>query len=443
MLDLEKLNSDFAVYLPALVPHYLNVANGKKPPQRNGVDTRRFNFFNQQRGDFYYPWSLYSAGHETFKVSNFKSKQSMVYRRNREKVKIVTDSAGYQIINDGVFAWSHTRKNDKVRKAILEWQIETGDIGVIIDVPLASIDSPHQPYFNSFEDCLEQTVDNIAFFQANGMDRHPFMNVIHGTNPQECDDWYAAVRPFKLQGWAFGGEMKQNFYLLLRQLVILQRNNELDAGKDWIHLFGTAVKRDAIHFTKIKRELRKHNPEMEVSFDTATPFQQAFIYTRIMTHVPFSDNWLTRVRAPRLDRDGKGEKAKGELAAAARRNRQMILANSPKADPITGERISDFEPVSSPILDGLTEQDIIKSWSTNKKGWDDVSYCYFAAHNVLDAISEIQEVNWFFDQTGKFGTAKETAATNKLNDIIERVLSTNTQNAMSIVSRNRAFLETY
>ena len=59
----------------------------------------------------------------------------MVYSRNKKNTKIVTDSGGFQVMTNKLFPWHDHRELNGVRKAVLDWQMETGDIGMIIDVP--------------------------------------------------------------------------------------------------------------------------------------------------------------------------------------------------------------------------------------------------------------------------------------------------------------------
>ena len=430
MIDLNKQNGDFAVFLPAMSPEYIRTASNPYA-KRPGFNTDIFNFFDPA-GAFYYPWALYSAGMPGSWNINV-ARDSMIYGRDRTKSKIVTDSAGFQIISGGVFNWANRRDFEDKSKKILDWQIATGDIGVIIDIPLYSIADPKQPNFNSFKACLDQTVDNIKFFQNNGMGDHPFMNAIHGRTPAECNRWYNAVKKYPLKGWAFGGEIKENMYLFLRMLLKLRDDHELDPGQDWVHVFAIERPKRAIAYSAIKRELNKSNPELELTFDAAG-YATLAVRTRqmFMSYNPFGNDKLNIVKAPY-------KKSTHPLSTVNVFGKKIKVGQIKKFVSDCGEY---FEDTYSPILSGQDSDDVVVPWATSKAGWDSVSNSLIVAHNLYVKIDAIQGANWRWKRFGHFSSEPhENHDIARLNHIIEEVF--NSQKAMNCLGRNRAFLEAY
>lgn len=351
----------------------------------------------------------------------------MVYGRDRSKVTLLTDSGGFQIIdgNKKFMAWNNFQKLKRQRQENLEWQMETGELGTIIDVPLGAIKG--NAFFRDpggFERCLTSTVENIEHFVTHRINNHPFLNVMHGRNGQECDDWYAAVNLYPLEGWAFGGEMKANLYLLIRQLLIIMADGGLTEGKqDWIHLFGTAIPRDAIHFTQIKRQLRKHNPKIEVSFDTATYSKVTgkpglMLATDIDTPrkaiaSPWGPSVLGSIPAPKTVLT---QKTLSDLAERAKANFQGYSQQI--IDPWDVYE-GDFEDTMSPILSGLTYDELIVEWAGGERGWDAISYQYLMMHNLYLELEEKFGANYMFYTKNKYGP--QTRNIKAVNDVIEQV----------------------
>lgn len=422
-VDLLKRNSDFAIYTPALQSPYVQVASGQRiAPQRN-IDSNFFNFFLKKDSAFYWPYALYSAGQQPFTTMNI---EQMVFNRSKH-VKIITDSGGYQIINGKVLDFGKPKQVEQKALQILDWQMKAGNIGVIIDVPLGSIDSPKQPFINSFDDCLNQTIKHINIFANNGMEKHSFLNAIHGRNPTECNKWYAAVRQWRLQGWAFGGFMKENLYLLIRQLLILIQNGDLAQGKqDWIHLFGIGIASDAIYFTAIKRGLRRFNPNVEISFDTASwAIVAGRTYSIYEYFEPFGNDKLRQVSAPKKSRDD-----------VARPEHVTRLLEQLKREPqkaFWDDGAEFFEGMRSPVLHGFNRDDLVVDWTKSKAGWDNVSVAIAAAHNLYVTIDAIQGTNWCWDRYARY--RNETEIVKRVVDAIDGVFTA--EDPMAALDQNK------
>jgi len=104
--DLSLRLKDRAVFLPAISSFYSNYIGRQRhgnyvDPARvpagfeNGIEG--MNWLNKKDGYFYYPWSLYSAGHANLDLSQFDAGEDMIRNRDRANTTILGDSGGFQI----------------------------------------------------------------------------------------------------------------------------------------------------------------------------------------------------------------------------------------------------------------------------------------------------------------------------------------------------------
>src|SRR5574343_416695 len=153
--DLSKSQSYYAYFLPALSTFYSNYVGAQQHdpnavPQsripsnfRNGVDT--LNYLNKNDGAFYYPWTLYSAGHADLDVHKFVAKESMVRERSRKESWVLLDSAAFQLsraVWPGKWGDPSCPAAAKKRKQVLEFMDAYGDYGMTLDVPAWICRSP-------------------------------------------------------------------------------------------------------------------------------------------------------------------------------------------------------------------------------------------------------------------------------------------------------------
>jgi len=104
--DLSARLGDRAVFLPAISSFYSNYVGSQRYSE--AVESSRIpkgfergiegmNWLNQQEAYFYYPWSLYSAGHANLDLNKFDAGEDMVRNRDRSKTVLLGDSGGFQI----------------------------------------------------------------------------------------------------------------------------------------------------------------------------------------------------------------------------------------------------------------------------------------------------------------------------------------------------------
>jgi hypothetical protein len=110
--DLTTRLGDRAVFLPAISSFYSSYVGNQRHSQ--AVDPDRIpkgfergieglNWLNKQEAYFYYPWSLYSAGHANLHLTKFDASEDMIRNRDRANTVLLGDSGGFQIAT-GVWA---------------------------------------------------------------------------------------------------------------------------------------------------------------------------------------------------------------------------------------------------------------------------------------------------------------------------------------------------
>ncbi len=401
-VDLWAKNEDYAVFLPSISTFYNTIISKERnepgvsvPPDRvpkefeNGIEG--MNFLNKDAAYYHYPYALYSAGHAQLDLSKTDSEESMIQKRDRKNTFILGDSGGFQIAKGVIkFDWENFMERpgdqgykgsaDKTRGQILNWLEHTADYSMVLDIPTWAARPPlnERTGLQSFQQCLDGTLYNNAWFLANRKHQTKFLNVLQGSNNQEADIWYDAVKHFPFEGWAMGGNNMQDAHLLLRRLIQMRDEGMLAPGRDVIHVLGTSRLEFAIFLTAVQRALREHvNPNMMVTFDCASPFV-AVAYGLSYTQHVHSNDRFTYVMEKAVD------------------NRELSGSKIPW-------------PWNSPIGERLTMGDICyyKPGQANKTGkvsrtsWDTFSYSLIMAHNVYQHIESVQRANALADVAHK------------------------------------------
>lgn len=148
------------------------------------------------------------------------------------------------------------------------------DYAMTLDVPTGPVvKRGSNCRYASTKDCLDETLDHLAFFRAQR--RSPdlkLLNVLQGNDPDEADAWYDAVKQFEFEGWAIAGLMRHNMYEVCRRVLVMARENQLQ-NKHWIHVLGTCELETAVLLTALQRSINRYiNPNLRISFDTSSPF---------------------------------------------------------------------------------------------------------------------------------------------------------------------------
>lgn len=395
----------WAKYLPAISGFYTTHL-GKDladpefvPPERlpKGFEygLQGLNFLDPEYSYFNYKYGLFSAGHAERNLAKCDDREPMIHKRDRNKTIIVGDSGGFQIATGVIkldWATVKTPAGDKLREEILRYLEHTADWSMTLDVPAFAAEGAlsAKTGLTKFEDTLDVSLYNLRYFMDNRVPgATKFLSVLSGSSPDNSKQWYEAVKKFSipsevvkmgytedrtLEGWAFAGINMRHMQTVLSRILDLRQDNLL-ATKDWIHFLGVGRLDWACHLTAIERMLRKHdNPNINISFDAASPFVAAGGYALSYNYNYFKSNQFTYAMGKSID-DKRFKGSKSRM------------------------------PYGSPITERLTVGDVCymgpgdlnKHGKEGKTSWDTTSYALIMAHNVYNHIAAVQEANRWSD----------------------------------------------
>lgn len=292
-----------------------------------------------------------------------QKKPCIITCRDRRATRLYVDSGGFQIASGRMHI-----HGDQDRLRVLRWQEDHGDVGLTLDVPTGPVlRDPHYRWKTS-RDCLDATLGHLAFYRANRKSTHlKLLNVLQGNTPTEADAWYDAVKQYDFDGWAFAGLLRQNIPYLLRRIIRMANEKQLD-GKNYIHVLGTANLETAVMLTAIQRGLHPYFPNLRISFDTSTPFRQM--------------NWNQAMTLPQL----------------TPKRMTMHTVKAPDDPKFIGSDIP--WPWPSPLGDKMKMGDYCvrrPPTTSTASCLDTQSYHYLAHHNVAMQCWAIRLVNRLFD----------------------------------------------
>ena len=394
----------WAKYLPAISTFYTkhlgkalldeNFVPEARIPEKFEFGLQGLNFLEPKNSYFNYKYGLYSAGHAERNITKCDEKEPMIHKRDRESTVLIGDSGGFQIATGVIkvdWATVQTPAGDKLREEILRFLEHTADWSMTLDVPAFAALPPlsAKTGLTTFEQCIDVTEYNLKYFMANRVPgATKFLNVLSGSSNENSKTWYERVvsysipdaveamgysRDRTLEGWAFAGVNMRDMKTVLERLIDLREDGLLE-GKDWIHFLGIGRLDWACYLTSIERELKKYNPNINVSFDAASPFVAAGGYALSYNYNYFKPDQLTYSMGRGIDNKG--------------------LKNSKIAMPFQG-----------PIMERLTVGDMCvmgpgdlnKQNRESKTSWDSTTYALIMAHNVYNHLQAIQEINRLAD----------------------------------------------
>jgi len=386
--NLTQRNKDYSVFLPSISTFYNNVIAKYKaqgadfiPDERipagfdKGVEGMDF-----LRKDSYFPykWGLYSAGHAQLNLDKADASDYMVQCRDRENTFILGDSGGFQIIKGVIQCdWKNFKTDDSLRETILNWLEYTADYSMILDIPTLAADPTftERTGITSFNECLEYTDFNVEWFKRNRKWNTKYLNVMQGRNWDEAEYWYDHMKHHDLDGFAFGGSAKNDINIVLRTLIKMRDDKQLERGKrDLLHYLGISKLEWATAYTAIKRALRKTvNEDIEVMFDCASPFIATAMGQMYTQHTHRNNKF------------------------------GYVMDSAVDSKALAGSDIPF--PWSSPIGDRLTMGDVCwykpgmlnKNGKEGKTSWDSFSYFLLMGHNIYSHLESVQRANELTD----------------------------------------------
>jgi len=438
-INLTESNKDFAVFLPAISFIYADLLSknekekyGDRVPKGlpNGLDSLKFLY--EDKAMFNYKWGLYSAGHAKLDIEKSKVQEAFVQDRPRDKTIILGDSGGFQVAKGILkFDWENFftpgHKNDDIRMKILRWLEHTADWSMCLDIPSFSVSLGIG--VNTVRDCMAYTAYNNEWFIKNRVPgATKFLNVIQGNDIPSADEWFDTMAPFSdkkiygdraFEGWAMGGEHMRWWKLILYRMIKMRDGGHFD-GKDWIHFLGTSALEPAVMLTAIKRQLQKVNPNLEVSFDSASAF------VSVARGLVYTQNEFDQMRKNRRF---------GFTMDKAKDNKKYAGSTEPYNKIRPGEY--DLDINNTPVMNCYTEGDICCRGVDyeSKTSWDSLSYVLLMAHNVYQHIEAVQEANRRTDNKDVKSIPENVL---EFVDLTERVFAS--ENPMDLIEKNSSLL---
>lgn len=459
----------WAKYLPAISGFYTThlgkdistkgFVSEDRMPKKFEHGLQGLNFLDEQKGYYSYNYSLYSAGHADRNLSRCDDREPMIHKRDRNKTILIGDSGGFQIATGVIkLDWSTVMSSsgDKLREELLRYLEHTADWSMTLDVPALAAVPPlnKKTGLTKFSDCLDVTVYNLHYFIKNRIPgKTKFLNVLSGSDIDNSKDWYETVKHFSipssvkemgytedrtLEGWAFAGTNMRNMTAVLERLLDLRRDGLLE-GKDWIHFLGIGRLDWACYLTSVERLLRKYdNPNINISFDAASPFVAAGGYALLYNYNYFKSDQLTYSMGRGLD--------------------DKSLKGTNMAMPFQGPIM---ERMTTGDMCVMGPKDLNKHGKIGKTSWDTTTYAIAMAHNVYNHIHAVQEINrladieyatrsgisyldWYQMRDKKKQTNMSEFVPNSIiffNDFVEKLFAPQNPDPYGMVKSNSLFLD--
>ena len=376
-------SEEYAVYLPAVNLNYAQtlvseIADDRPFPSEFSLGD--FAFWEGKSGLWHHSYFLHSVGQ--YKVG--ASPDNAVTRRGADEGVLFGDSAGYQIGKGslkgltgleadmtGLAAFDAWRSKDDVKAWIVGWLETYTNYAMTIDMPLWAT-LPHgegSPFHKcSHEQLLGMTVENLRFIDRNRTGQTKWLNVIQGLDTGGMLDWWSEVKWFGCSGYSFSAESgkRNGLRAVIEPLLVMRDENAFENDRDWLHLLGCSTAPWAIVGTAIQRAIRADaNPKLRVSFDSASPFQEACVRERYCKIPGFDVN----------------RKSWSIPSSKAPQRRKHVGSDSPV-------------PFSSPLADKLTLGDLnVRVGKFEKNRFDRFSHLFLMNHNVWVYLQTFKEAN--------------------------------------------------
>ena len=460
--DLTSTQNDYAVFLPATSGFYATFIGKQRygnyvDPARipasftNGVEG--LNYLEPDKGEFYYKWCLYSAGHANLDLTKRDDSEDMFRNRDRTTSWVLGDSGGFQI-GKGVWEgeWKDptgpevqaamaeaiakgielvpqldatgTPKVDKngnpkytkidhvklyqakldaaqkKREQVLAWMDALMDYGMVLDITAWVERSPvgrKATGITSYQEAVNATKYNNEYFIKHRTGACKFLNVLQGETHAQADDWYQQMKDFcdpKIYGdKAFNGWAMGGQNMCDIHLVL----KRLVALKfDGLLEKG---QHDWMHFlgtsklewaTLLTDIQRAVRKYHNENFTISFDCASPFLATA---------NGQIYIQTELVDRT----KWVYRMVPSADDKKYALDTRLFKDAVVQDGLCANFE--SSPIIDGCEIKDvcIYKPGDLNKIGkvgntsWDSFSYAIQMGHNVYAHINAVQRANEAYD----------------------------------------------
>lgn len=484
--NLTATQNDYAVFLPATSGFYStfvgkqrygNYVEPSRIPASFKSGVEGLNYLDPDKGEFYYKWCLYSAGHANLDLDKFDESEDMFRNRDRSTSWVLGDSGGFQI-GKGVWPadWKDPNcpKAQKKREQVLRWMDELMDYGMCLDIPAWVARMPagrRATGIRNYKDAVKGTFINNEYFIQNRTGACKFLNVLQGETHNDAEKWYQSMKKFcdtnvygdkAFNGWAMGGQNMCDAELVLKRIVGLKFDNLLQEGQhDWMHFLGTSKLEWACLLTIIQRAVRKYiNPNFTISYDCASPFlATANGQVYITTELEDRAKWVYRM-VPSVDNKKYAYDTRLFKDAVIDDDIFKVFDASPLIDQVQIKDICIYgagQPNWTEVdKDGIDHDQLFKDplylndpkyWitmgSTNKinkvgrTSWDSFSYAILMGHNVWSHIDAVQRANQAFDNNIlPYMLVDEKFNPVYVSDIIDKIINSKTKRiALNLIKK--------
>ncbi len=375
--------TEFALYLPAVNDAYQRVIDGGHDQTRrvpSGFNTENLAFWSGKSKLWNYKYALHSVGN--YKVG--ADPRGSMFREHPDFM-FFGDSGGYQIgqgtlkglrglkgslsENQAMRGWAD---NFDAKVWIINWLERYADVAMTLDIPLwAMLDDCDKTPFHrcSEQKILEMTLGNLELIDCLKKGRTKWLNVIHGTDFKSAERWWNAVKGHRYSGWSLAGATGRigGFTTCLKTVLMMYHDGAFEPGQDWLHVLGVSQPKWTIFLSAIQRELRKTNPKLQVTYDSASPFRSAGerdSYTNVPLLGKNAANWGFKFK--KLD------------------------AVRSKADPANQEPFDGDSPLADQLL---MHHLVVRDEQFQKRRIDNLSNMMLVNHNVWVYLETMWQAN--------------------------------------------------
>ena len=333
-------------YIPAISVGAL-VTYFKQNEKINGKSMR----FYQQNPDnvFNYPYLLISAGHNYTKDT--KTDFGYNFTDGKEKI-ILGDSGGFQIATGAI------KYTQEIVEQIFKWLENNSNFAINLDLPPSLAFQANNK--EKFNDYLNKTVHNMQFFEKNQSGKTKYLNVLHGRDIDQLNEWYNKVKDFQFTGgWSFGSSAARSVFTALFSFFYIYTKGEFQRlsklpGKKLIHFLGVSAMEIIPILIYLQKKLNDMQLDAKITFDSSSPFMQAN-YGKYMM-----------------------------------RKRSVLISNKLVHNEQWNKEVK--LPCICPVCQGLRWKDILNLKKVDKASFDCRFYTIISLHNLYSLISQEYEM---------------------------------------------------